>query len=78
MNSALLNLVALVCAEAGVLCRAHGVARLRRHAGVALADDPGVLIVRLAAAAQVGRRLDASATDLEDRLGWVRHLQDSQ
>merc|ERR1719313_1037313 len=73
-HSAWLDLVALVVAEAGIVGRAVRVAGARRHAGVALAERLGVLVVALAAVHQVEGRLDVGAADLHRRGIWVGYM----
>jgi len=69
-----LDLVALVVAEARVLCRAVRVAGAGRHASVTLAERLGVLVVALAAVHQVEGGLDVSAADLHCRGIRVGHM----
>merc|ERR1719213_1044077 len=73
-HSAGLNLVALVVAETGIVGRAVCIAGARRHAGVALAECLGVLIVALAPVHQVEGRLDVGAADLHCRGIRVGHM----
>merc|ERR1719359_2523770 len=69
-NLAWLDLVALVVAEACVLCWAERIASAGRHASVAFANLSGMLVVRVALATEVCRHLDACAANLD--LGSVR------
>merc|ERR550514_1424976 len=71
---ALLDQVALVVAEAGVLRRAHNVASTGWHALVALPDLPAVLVVSLTSATQESRRLDAGTANLHRRGSRVRNM----
>ena len=70
-RSALLDDVALVHTETGVLCWAEGVATAWRSTGVARANLPGMLIVSFTAVAEVESGLDAGATDSHTWGIWV-------
>merc|ERR1719163_164581 len=74
LSSALLDQVALVVAEARVLCGAHDIASGGWHALVTLANLPAVLVVGFASAAQESRRLDAGTAHLHRRGIRVRNV----
>merc|ERR1719446_786085 len=73
-----LDLVALVVAKAWVLCRAERIAGAGRHAGVALADLPGVFVVLVALATEVCGHLDAGAAHPDFRSVRIRHMLSSE
>merc|ERR1719263_889544 len=68
---ALLDQVALIVTKFRVLCWGEGVARGRRHAGVALSNLTRVLIVCRASSTQEESCFDASAAHLDSRCVWV-------